>query len=140
MQIKLLDDHATIPTRGSEQAAGYDLYSTDNAVIKSGTIAKLGTGIAMCIPDGYVGLIWERSKLASRYGIQVMGGVIDSDYRGEVMISVMNNGNDFEVKRYDKIAQLIIQPVVTTDIMVVSELPDTERGIDGINSLELRLK
>ena len=140
MQIKLLNDHAIIPTRGSKQAAGYDLYSTDNALIKSGGIAKLGTGIAICIPDGYVGLIWERSKLASRYGIQIMGGVIDSDYRGEVMISVMNNGDDFEVRRYDKIAQLIIQPVVTTEVMVVSDLPSTERGSDGINSLELRLK
>lgn len=140
MQIKLLNDYAVIPTRGSKHAAGYDLYSTDNATIKSGSIAKLGTGIAMCIPEHFVGLIWERSKLASRYGIQIMGGVIDSDYRGEVMISVMNNGADFEVKRYDKIAQLVIQPIVTSEVMVVSELPDTERGTAGINSLELRLK
>lgn len=139
MNIEILDDNATIPTSGSLQSAGYDLYSVDNATIGHGKLAKLRTGIAMQIPDGYVGLIWERSKLASRYGIQVMGGVIDSDYRGEIMISIMNNGQEFEVKVGDKIAQIILQPIIKPELEVVNQLDETERGSQGINSTELRL-
>lgn len=139
MNVKRLKDNAIIPTCGSIESAGYDLYATDSAIINNGIIAKIGTGIAMEIPTGHVGMIWERSKLASRYGIQVMGGVVDSDYRGEIMISVLNNGDTFEVKAGDKLAQIVIQPIIKPMLVLVDELTDTDRGVSGINSTELRL-
>ena len=138
MKIKLTDE-ARLPTRGTEHSAGYDLYSSQYAMIPHHTSAKIHTGVSMEIPEGMVGLIWERSKLASRYGLQVMGGVIDSDYRGEIMISLYNNSeHTFEVKAGDRMAQLIFQKYESFDFDQVDELSDTVRGAEGINSLETR--
>ena len=139
MNIKLVHEKAIIPTKGSDQSAGYDLYTIDNALIQPRKSAKLRTGICLEMENNTVGLIWERSKLASKFGIQILGGVVDCDYRGEVMISVYNAGEKpFEVYAGDRMAQIIFQQYYNYDFNVVSELNDTSRGTDGINSMETR--
>ena len=141
IKVKKLDDNAVIPTRGSCNAAGLDLYSVENAIILPGISATLKTGLAISVGDGNVGLIWPRSKLGAKLNIQVLAGVVDSDYRGEVMIALLNSGDKpFEVKRGDRIAQLIVQQCGMSEPVEVQQLDDTERGIDGINSNEMRLK
>lgn len=141
MKIKLLHELAKVPTKGSIDAAGYDLFAIEHATIAQGRRAKLRTGVCLQMQHGTVGLIWPRSKLASVYGIQVLGGVIDCDYRGEIMISILNGGQTtFEVKPGDRIAQLIFQLCLNQyTFNEVSELDDTIRGNAGINDLELRL-
>ena len=139
MNIKLVHEKAITPTKGSDQSAGYDLYTIDNALIQPRKSAKLRTGICLEMENNTVGLIWERSKLASKFGIQILGGVVDCDYRGEVMISVYNAGEKpFEVYAGDRMAQIIFQQYYNYDFNVVSELNDTSRGTDGINSMETR--
>ena len=95
----------------------------------------------MSMPKGYVGLIWPRSKLAAKMGIDVLAGVVDSDYRGEIMISLLNTGfNSVEIKSGDKVAQMIIQKHYSDmQINVVEDLDKTMRGKAGVNSSEMRL-
>ena len=141
LPIKILHQDAKHPTKGSEHAAGYDLYAIENADINYMCRAKLRTGIAIQLPMGTAGLIWPRSKLANKFGIQVMGGVIDQDYIGEIMISILNTGiHTFEVRKGDRIAQLIIQQVINyyDGFKEVDELTRTERGSAGINDIEVR--
>ncbi len=99
------------------------------------------TGIAISIPRGTVGLIWPRSKLAAKFGLDVLAGVIDSDYRGEIMVSLLNTSDRVvELRKGDKCAQMIIQQHFSSLPMVeVDSLDDTERGKSGVNSSELRL-
>ena len=139
IRIEKLHDKAKVPTRGSEHAAGLDLYTIESAVIRPGNRALLKTGIAMEIPEGYVGLIWPRSKLASKEGIAVLAGVIDCDYRGEVMISLLNTGYDtVEINAGDKAAQMIIQEYSSMPMALVVSLSETKRGVAGVNSTEMR--
>lgn len=142
IKIKKLCDSAITPTHGSVEAAGLDLFTIQDADILPGQRAVLKTGIAMEIPFGMVGLIWPRSKLAVKMGIDVLAGVVDSDYRGEVMISLLNTSDKtVELRKGDKCAQIIIQKHYSwLPIEVVDELQESDRGIDGINSLEMRLK
>ena len=141
MKIKLLHELAKVPTKGSADAAGYDLFAIEHATIAPGRRAKLRTGICLQMEHDTVGLIWPRSKLASVYGIHVLGGVIDCDYRGEIMISILNGGQtSFEVKQGDRIAQLIFQQCLNRYTFdQVNKLDDTIRGKAGINDFELRL-
>ena len=135
MQIRLLDEKAQAPTRATEAAAGYDIYCNGHYSIKPGAFALIGTGFAMAIPDGYVGLIWPRSGLAVKHGIDSLAGVIDSDYRGEVKVSLINLGGSLvEFKPGDRIAQMLIQPVYQQAVAVVDELPVTVRGNGGFGS------
>jgi deoxyuridine 5'-triphosphate nucleotidohydrolase len=96
----------------------------------------------MAIPPGLVGLIWPRSKLAAKHGLDVLAGVVDADYRGEVMISLLNTGDKtVELRKGDKVAQMILQPYLSwIPLDLVDTLPGTERGGDGINSNEMRLR
>jgi dUTP pyrophosphatase len=141
IKIKLLNNDAKPPVRGSDKAAGLDLRSVENAVILPGVSATLKTGLSISVGDGNVGLIWPRSKLGAKKNIQVLAGVIDSDYRGEVMIALLNSGDrPFEVFKGDKIAQLIIQQCDTSEYTIVESLDETDRGSDGINSDEMRIR
>ena len=141
IKFKKLNDLAKTPARGSDYAAGLDLCSTDNAIIPPGKSATLKTGLSFEINDGLVGLIWPRSKLGAKKQIQVLAGVIDSDYRGEIMIALLNSGEQpFEVQVGDKIAQLLIQDIRMDFLSEVQELSDTTRGNAGINSTEMRIK
>ena len=141
IKFKRINDLAKTPSRGSDYAAGLDLCSVDSAIIQPGKSATLKTGLSFEIDEGLVGLIWPRSKLGAKKQIQVLAGCVDSDYRGEIMIALLNSGEyPFEVRVGDKIAQLLIQSVNMTPLIEVTELSDTTRGSDGINSTEMRIK
>ena len=136
MKIKLTDFNAQIPTKGSEHSAGYDLYSCCNALIYPQERMLIKTGIVLEIPEGHYGRIAPRSGLALKNGIDVMAGVIDSDYRGEVGVILYNTDKNipFHVKIGDRIAQLIIEKYYTFDIQKVETLNLSERGSNGFGS------
>jgi len=142
IKIKRLTKTAKLPSLSNLNDAGLDLHTESNAEILPGCRALLSTGLAFSLPPGTVGLIWPRSKLANKWGLDVLGGVIDSDYTGEVMISVINHGHKLvELRRGDKIAQMIIQDHKTSMCIIeVADLDNTDRGNAGINDTELRLK
>lgn len=111
--------------------AGMDLYSAEDAVLKPGERISCKTGIAIKIPDGYVGLIWDKSGPSHKFGIKTLGGVFDSNYTGEYLIGMVNlSGENFEIKKGQKIAQVIFQKIEIPEIEEVNELPQTNRG-DG---------
>lgn len=121
---------------GSEHAAGIDLHAVEQAYLhRSNTlVSKIATGIAIEIPEGYFGLIRDRSSFGSR-GIVVCGGVIDSDYRGEILVCLkMIGGVDHSIEKGDKIAQLIILPVPQYELVECEELSETKRGDGGFGS------
>jgi dUTP pyrophosphatase len=135
MKVKLLDVHGFVPTRGSEQAAGLDIYSSINITIPAGERRTVKTNISVEIPPKYYGRIAPRSGLANKNGIDVLAGVVDSDYRGELLVILYNTGKeDFVVNRGDRIAQLIIEPYIAPVIEVVEELDETARGASGFGS------
>lgn len=135
MKVKLLNENAKAPVRATESAAGYDIYCNGHYSIKPGAFALIDTGFALAIPDGYAALIWPRSGLAVKHGIDSLAGVIDSDYRGEVKVSLINLGDTLvEFKPGDRIAQMLIQPVYQEPVAVVDELPETARGKGGFGS------
>lgn len=139
MDIKILNDLAKVPTYGSDEAAGADLYAATSydIEIRPHETVKIGTGIAIAVPRGYYGGIYARSGLATKQGLRPANcvGVIDSDYRGEVIVALHNDTDEPQwVPAGSRIAQLLIQPVMRTDFNVVDELEDTERGIGGFGS------
>jgi len=142
ININLLSPNANIPSRGSDESAGLDICTIESVTITAGQRALLKTGIAMSMPKGYVGLIWPRSKLAAKMGVAVLAGVVDSDYRGEIMVSLLNTGQDaVELRSGDKVAQMIIQKHFSDmEIEVVDDLDRTMRGYSGVNSSEMRLR
>lgn len=138
LKIKRLSEGATVPTYGSACAAGADLYSAqDETTVLPHETVLLRTGIAMEIPEGFVGLIYARSGLASKRGLAPANkvGVIDSDYRGEIMIALHNHTDvPQSVSAGERIAQIVIAPYVTADFEEVDSLSDTERGEGGFGS------
>ncbi|MGN0383608.1 MAG: dUTP diphosphatase [Eubacterium sp.] len=139
INIKKLNENAVIPTYGSEYAAGADLYALlDNPiVIGAGETVMLHTGIAMEIPEGYAGLIYARSGLASKKGLAPANkvGVVDADYRGEIMVALHNHSNkDAVVEPSERIAQLVVTPFLATQFTVTDELNETVRGAGGFGS------
>ena len=141
MKYKKLSKHAKTPIRGSEYAAGLDLFTIESADILPNQRVLLKTGLAVEIPENCAGLIWPRSKLAVKKGIDVLAGVVDADYRGEVMISLLNTSDQtVEIRRGDKVAQMIIQKCLLVQPIEVEQLSETGRGSSGVNSSELRLR
>ena len=135
IQIKKLDPEAKLPTYGHPGDAGMDFYTLEETVVPAGKIAKIKTGIAMKIPVGYVGLVWDKSGVSINGGIKTLGGVIDAGYRGEIMIGVYNfKGEDFTFEKGQKVTQLLVQPVVAGQIEEVSDLDETSRGEGGFGS------
>ena len=140
LPIKKLHPNAILPTYGSAGAAGADLYALiegDPVVINPGETVMIHTGLAMAIPEGYVGLNFARSGLASKRGLTPANkvGVIDSDYRGELMVALHNHGKVPQtVENGDRIAQFLIMPVITADFVETDTLDDTERGAGGFGS------
>jgi len=141
IKVKKLCENAKIPSLGSVGSAGLDLCTVESAEIQAGQRASLRTGLSMSIPTGMVGLVWPRSKLAAKKGVAVLAGVIDSDYRGEIMISLHNTSDEvLEIRTGDKVAQIIIQQHFSWfPLEIVDELDETVRGSAGINSTEMRL-
>ena len=139
MQIKLLNDLAKIPTRGSEYAAGYDLYAatSEDIIIRPHETVKIDTGLAMAIPNGFFGAIFARSGIATKQGLRPANcvGVVDSDYRGEVIVALHNDTNDDQiVPAGSRIAQLVFLNYLETDFEIVDELDSTERAEGGFGS------
>ena len=133
--VKRLNEHATLPARGSPLAAGYDLSSSEDVSIPKGTRGLVGTGIAFTVPHETYGRIAPRSGLVVKKGIQVGAGVIDRDYTGEVKVVLFNHGDeDFVIKKGDRIAQLIIEKIEMPEVKLVDELLVTERGEGGFGS------
>lgn len=139
MKIKRLNDIATIPTRGSSKAAGYDLYSAsefDIEIPRHETV-KIDTGIAVEIPEGYFGAIFARSGLATKKGLRPANavGVIDSDYRGPLVIALHNDSNIAQyIGAKERIAQLVIIPYKEVEFEEIDELENTDRGDGGFGS------
>ena len=143
IQIKKLSDTAIIPTKGSKDAAGFDLYADihETVMILPGDTFKVPTGISIAIPDGCFGGIYPRSGLATKQGLAPANkvGVIDSDYRGEVIVALYNHGSlPRMIRPGDRIAQLIIQPYLKATWEEVDELDITERGEGGFGSTGTR--
>ena len=139
INVMKVSGDAILPTRGTPLSAGLDLYSTQTVTISPRTRQLIHTGIAVELPIATVGLIWPRSKLAYKHGIDVMAGVIDCDYRGEVGVVLINHGNiEYTVQQGDKIAQMILQAYLPYDVRQVYKMEDTERNEQGINSTEER--
>ena len=137
--VKILREGALLPTYGSPEAAGADLYACLEApvTIESGKTAFIPTGIAMEVPKGCAGLIYARSGLACKRGLAPANkvGVVDSDYRGEIMVGLQNSGSaDYTVHSGERIAQMMITPVVQAEVNLVEELDDTQRGAGGFGS------
>ena len=115
--------------------AAFDLYSSKNVEIASMERAQVSTGIAMEIPDGYVGLIWDKSGLSQKAGLKTLGGVVDAGYRGEVLVGVINlSKENYKFEKGHKVAQMIIQKREHCDIVEVAELGSSERGSAGFGS------
>lgn len=135
MKIKLLSNKAKLPIRGSAEAAGRDLYAAEDVIIPPHNTAKISTDIAIEIPQGYWGGVFARSGLATKQGLRPANcvGVIDSDYRGPVIVALHNDTDETkEVMIGDRIAQLIILPVCDFGGWeIVDELSDTDRGDGG---------
>lgn len=139
IQVKKLRANAILPTYGSAEAAGADLYACLDAeiVIKPGETCFIPTGLAMEIPKGYAGLIYARSGLACKRDLAPANkvGVVDSDYRGEFMIALHNHGKDAQtVKPCERVAQLVITPVLAPAFTLCEELDETLRGVGGFGS------
>ena len=139
MNIKVLNDLATIPTRGSEYAAGLDLYAATSGPVDIAphSTVKVGTGIAVEIPEDNFGAIFARSGLATKRGLRPANcvGVVDSDYRGQVIVALHNDTDEFmTIEAKERIAQLVIMPYVAVDVTPVDDLTDTQRGNGGFGS------
>ena len=138
LKILKLNDNATIPSYGSKSAAGADLYSCEGELVFAPNETKLvHTGIAMEIPEGYVGLIYARSGIATKRGLAPANkvGVIDSDYRGEIMVALHNHsGAEAKIEAGERVAQIVITPYLTVNFVETNELDDTERGVGGFGS------
>lgn len=139
VRIKKLRENAVVPTYGSEFAAGADLYAAieEAVTIEANETKLIPTGLAMEIPVGYAGLVYARSGLASKRGLAPANkvGVIDSDYRGEVMVALHNHGTKAQtIEMGERIAQMVIAPYVTANFIESETLEDTVRGAGGFGS------
>lgn len=134
LKIELMNDDAVVPTKGSAGAAGYDLYAVSNVNLWQGHPFVVKTGLKMEIPDGYVGLIRDRSGLAAKFGVTTRAGVIDSDYRGEVGVVMVNEREGpYQVLKGERIAQILF--VKCDDAKVsIGTVGATERGSGGFGS------
>lgn len=135
IHFKKLSETAVLPTRGSEHAAALDMYASEAGTIPAHGYASIKTGVAVAVPHGYYARIAPRSGLSSKYGIFTLAGVVDSDYRGEVIVVLANHGNDdYEIAKGDRIAQMVIEAIILPTPVFVDELEDTERGEGGLGS------
>lgn len=139
IKVKKLKPGATVPTMGSKFAAGADLYSAEDAdvIIEPSETKFIGTGLAMEIPEGYVGLVYARSGLACKRGLAPANkvGVVDSDYRGEIKVALHNHGKEAQtVEKGERIAQMVIAPYLSVNYEEADALSETERGEGGFGS------
>jgi dUTP pyrophosphatase len=135
LHFKRLHPGARLPTRGSAGAAGLDLYAVERVTLEPGGRAAVRTGLAVAVPAGFYGRVAPRSGLAARHGIDVLAGVIDSDYRGELLCALVNHGREpFEIEPGARVAQLIVEAIATPEPAWAEDLEETERGAGGFGS------
>lgn len=135
LKVKRLDPRAQLPRHALQGDAGLDLFCLEEATIPPGARHIFSTGIAMEIPEGYVGLIWDRSGHSNKRGLKVFGGVIDSGYRGEVMVCLYNSTSEpVMLAAASAVAQILIQRIEEVHVIESNELREGARGIRGFGS------
>ena len=135
LKIKKLKPDAKLPEYALPGDAGLDLFAAEDFTLKPGEKGAVPTGIAMEIPDGYVGLIWDKSGLAMKHGLKTLGGVVDSGYRGEVLVGMINLGAaDYVFEKNHKVAQMLIQKKESVALEEAAELSEAARGARGFGS------
>ena len=139
IKIQKLNKDVKTPNYAHRGDAGADIYSAEeDYILKPGERKGFKTGVKMEIPEGYVALFWDKSGLAIKHGIKTMGGVIDSTYRGEVAVILINLGlEDYKVEKNTKIAQILFQKIEEAEIEEVEDISDTQRGEGGFGSTGL---
>lgn len=137
--VKKLDKQAKLPQYAHSSDAGLDFFSNEEFLLKPNERHLFATGLQIAIPNDYVGLIWDKSGLATKNGLKTMAGVIDSGYRGEIQILLINLGtDDIKIEKYSKIAQMIIQKKESISILETDNLDNTDRGDNGFGSTGLK--
>ena len=135
INFKKLHPDAKVPTYAHSHDAGFDVYSTEEVRVLPGARVAVPTGLAIEIPEGYVGLVWDKSGLSFNHGLKTIGGVIDAGYRGEIKIGLVNVSDTlYVIKKGDKVAQILIQKVEQATFQEAEELADTSRGEGGFGS------
>lgn len=133
--VQKIRHDAILPTYAHDTDAGMDIYTPDTVELAPSARVLAATGIALAVPAGYVGLVWDKSGIATRHGIVTVAGVIDAGYRGEVKIGLLNTGSEHHTfAPGQKIAQLLIQPVSCPAIVEATTLTGTQRGTGGFGS------
>jgi dUTP pyrophosphatase len=139
IKVKRVHPGAILPHYNHEGDAGMDLYSVENIILWPNEPVAVSTGLCIELPKGYVALIWDKSGLALKEGIKTMAGVGDSNYRGEYKVVLLNTTNQYYyIDKGDKIAQLLIQPVMQVEVEEVQALSETTRGAGGFGSTGVR--
>ena len=134
LKVKKIQEDAKVPHYSHKGDAGLDLFSSIDSVLNKGEVKPIPTGIQVAIPEGHVGLVWDKSGISLK-GVHRLAGVIDSGYRGEVRVVMVNFGEEtFVIKKGMKIAQLLIQPVMDVEVVEADELEETSRGENGFGS------
>ena len=136
VQVQKIDPSAKLPLYSHEGDAGMDFFSFEDARLMPGEKILVSTGIKVAIPEGFAGFVWDKSGIASKNHIKTMAGVIDATYRGEIKIVLTNLGKEpYEIKKGEKVAQMIINPVASAQVVEVDDLDnDTKRGEKGFGS------
>ena len=135
IKVKKISTSAITPTKANEFDAGWDLYASEDAIIDPSKAELISTDISFAIPDGYVGLIWDRSGMAAKRGLHRFAGVIDSGYRGEVKVCLWNSSDKYcVINAGERIAQILFQEVPSFTMVEVNSLDDTDRGTGGFGS------
>jgi len=135
VHYKLLTETAQVPHKANRTDAGHDLYSDEDCWVFSKQRKVVKTGVSLAMPDSLAGLIWPRSGLSVKQGIDVLAGVVDAGYRGEIMVCLYNTSDeDVEIKHGDRIAQMIFQEVPIISLLLREELGSSQRGSNGFGS------
>lgn len=137
LPIQILDPAAIIPTRAHSGDAGLDIHALEGASVAPGGITTIRTGIAVGVPFGHVGLIWPRSGLAARHGIDTLAGVIDHGFTGEILVLLTTHSTVSRwVEAGERVAQLLVTPITYTQPQIVDALPGSARGTGGFGSTD----
>ena len=136
MEVVLMNNNAIIPTRASKRSAGLDLYSSIDVCIEVGSIKKINTGICVSLPENSYGSIRDKSSLAAK-GLLTLGGVIDNDYTGEIIIIMTSLIESTKIKQGQKTAQLIVSNIIYPEIKLVKFLKSTERNDKGFGEMDI---
>jgi dUTP pyrophosphatase len=135
LKVKKINPEAKLPMYAKVGDAGMDLFVTEEIILLPGQIAGIKSGLAFEVPDGFVGLLWDKSGLSIKHGIKILGGVLDSGYRGEVVIGVINLGKEpYTFEKGHKLTQLLIQPILSVEVEEAETLSDSKRGVGGLGS------